>query len=61
MKANEPELFEEAVAFDRMIRQRPNLDSETFLHRSLKPLDEIDFQTGQENLFVNDCEGLCGV
>ena len=35
-----------------------------FMHRSLKPLDEVDFQTaedrGQMN-FLSECEGMCGV
>ena len=35
-----------------------------FMHRSLKPLDEIDFRTseerGQPDLFSNECEGMCG-
>lgn len=36
-----------------------------FMHRSLKPLDEIDFSRwqdrGQPDLFGAECEGLCGV
>lgn len=36
-----------------------------FLHSSLKPLDEVDFSTdedrGQQVMFGNECEGLCGV
>jgi hypothetical protein len=36
-----------------------------FLHRSLKPLDQVDLSTaedrGQLNLFNNECEGMCGV
>jgi hypothetical protein len=35
-----------------------------FMHRSCKPLDEVDFQTaedrGQLN-FLSECEGMCGV
>src|SRR5215471_1571468 len=36
-----------------------------YMHRYLKPLDQIDFSTpaekGQADLFGDDCEGLCGV
>lgn len=36
-----------------------------YLHRSLKPLAEVDLSTaaerGQPDLFGNECEGMCGV
>lgn len=34
-----------------------------FVHRSCRPLDEVDFdpQRDQVDLFVNECEGMCGV
>lgn len=36
-----------------------------FMHRSLKPLDEVDLRShaerGQPDLFGNECEGMCGV
>lgn len=36
-----------------------------YLHRSCKPIGEVDFSTdeerGQLNLFNNECEGMCGV
>jgi hypothetical protein len=36
-----------------------------FLHRSCKPIADVDFSTeeerGQINMFNNDCEGMCGV
>jgi hypothetical protein len=35
-----------------------------YMHRALKPIDEIDFRTwaekGQPDLFGNECEGMCG-
>jgi len=35
------------------------------MHRSLVPLDQVDLSTaedrGQLNLFLNECEGMCGV
>ena len=36
-----------------------------YMHRSLKPMDEVDLSTwaerGQADLFGNECEGMCGV
>jgi hypothetical protein len=36
-----------------------------FLHRSCKPLDQIDFRSdverGQGLLWDDECEGMCGV
>ncbi|KKN70675.1 hypothetical protein LCGC14_0428300 [marine sediment metagenome] len=65
MKNNEPESFADAVEFDQMIRRRDKRRSETFLHRSLTPLGKVDFRTaedmGQENMFINECEGMCGL
>ena len=63
------EEFADAVEVDRLIRDaRAGLQrskGQMFLHRSLKPLDEVDLSTaedrGQLNLFLNECEGMCGV
>jgi hypothetical protein len=42
-----------------------NIKGEQFMHRSLKPLEEVDFRNaedfGQVNMFGNECEGMCGV
>ncbi len=68
MKDTDPESFADAVAIDRAIR--PGVPGqinrqEWFVHRSRKPLDEVDLSTaeerGQINLFNNECEGMCGV
>jgi hypothetical protein len=33
-----------------------------YLHRTLKPLNEVEFKhEHQINLFINECEGMCGV
>lgn len=73
MKMNHPESFSESVLIDEAIRNgvkdRKNGKSlsttKWFVHRSLKPLKEIDFRSaeelGQLNLFENECEGMCGV
>ena len=66
MKMNDPSSFADAVAFDKAIRQTTrNKDLTRYLHRSCKPLDEVDFRNledmGQLNFFNEECEGMCGV
>jgi hypothetical protein len=55
--------FADAVEVDRVIRHQGRI--EQFVHRSLKPLDQVDLSSaedrGQLNLFLNECEGMCGV
>ena len=65
MKTNYQEIWSQAVEFDRAIR---NLGSEKkmFLHKSSKPLEDVDFTNGgqmqfETNGFNNECEGMCGV
>ena len=65
--AKEPKA--EAVEVDERIRtiwtDHQEDGKRLYLHRSLKPLAEIDFRNledmGQLNLFENECEGMCGV
>jgi hypothetical protein len=66
MKNDRPEEWEDAVEFDHAIRDTlKGVDCDAFLHRSLKPLDEIDLTIpedhGQINMFIEECEGMCGV
>jgi len=69
MKINDPVSFADAVDFDKAARKDgailPGMRSQLFLHRSCKPLDEVDFRNledkGQLNMFNNECEGMCGV
>jgi hypothetical protein len=64
LKANHSEAF---VAFDRKIRDmtRTGIGQPVFLHRSLQPLELIDFgrRLGLPVLdgFHGECEGMCGV
>jgi hypothetical protein len=64
-RALSPAEFADAVEVDRAIRSHPGIRGQQFMHRSLKPLDQVDLSTaedrGQLNLFLNECEGLCGV
>lgn len=70
LKRNEPEAFADAVVVDRLIRNATGagVKQPAFLHRSLRPLDEIDFSNledaGQLDFWGhwgNECEGMCGV
>lgn len=61
-----PDDFADAVSIDQLIRAGVRgTTQQLYLHRSLKPLDEIDFRTaedaGQVDMFNNECEGMCGV
>lgn len=58
--------WRQIVAVDKFIRAGVhNTTEKLFLHKSLKPIDEVDLSTqeekGQINLFENECEGMCGV
>lgn len=69
LKENHPEDFEFAVRFERDLiaasQRQEVLKGTPYLHESLVPLDEVDFQAnpshGQLSLFGNECEGMCGV
>lgn len=63
MKLHDRESFDDAVEVDNQIRKMPKLKGEVYLHRSCKPLGEVDFQENQMDIdfFINECEGYCGV
>jgi len=67
IKDTDPAGWAEAVRVDNLIRDgvRRNGKPPMYAHRSLKPLNEIDLTTdldrGQELLWGNECEGMCGV
>lgn len=63
LKRDEPEEFAKAVEFDRKIRNHPKLRGRAYLHRSMQPIEQIDFED-QDQLdfgFVGECEGMCGI
>lgn len=68
LKEECPDDFDRAVAFDKAIRDGfPGMVGNAFLHRSLRPLGDIDF-TPHPSIFdamewgtKQDCEGACGV
>ena len=64
MKENNPDEFQFAVDFDLKIRTTSSNGVKNYLHSSLKPLGEIDFnkyQDPQYSLFDDECLGMCGV
>jgi hypothetical protein len=58
----------ELIEMDRIIRRAGSkgieMRGEQFMHRSMRPLAEIDFSTwaerGQRDLFGEECTGICG-
>ena len=64
---DDPKAWADAVEFDEAIRNQPRVkDGQAFLHRSCKPLAEVNLQTdveqGQDLLgFMGECDGMCGV
>ena len=60
----DPVAWADVVQADEAIRKIGGQRDETFLHRSCKPLAQIDFRSmeelGQQN-WLNECTGMCGV
>ncbi len=71
LRDKEPEAFAEAVRVDKEYRRVKSVIvinpqyGVPYLHASRVPLDEVDFSTdedhGQQVMFGNECEGMCGV
>jgi hypothetical protein len=63
MKAEQPDIWAKAVLFDKAVRHGlRGVQEDAYLHRSLVPLDEVDFDPSQNmSLFGEECEGMCGV
>lgn len=71
LKYEEPEAFAEAVRVEREMQKCNSSVREgakislPYLHDTLKPLDQVDFSTdedhGQQILFNQECEGMCGI
>jgi hypothetical protein len=63
IKNGDQQEWQETVAMDRHIRNRVTKRvNEQFMHRSLKPLDEVVFKgEDKANHFGNECEGMCGL
>ena len=62
IKENFPEQWKKIIAVDNAIRDKSKRgeSDKLFLHRSLKPIDEVYLQEDQEELFMCE-EGFCGI
>ena len=72
LKRSEPDSFEEAVRFDRWLRNsktnpvRKVVNGRPYLHSARRPLDSVIAEREADsvditNHFNNECEGHCGV
>jgi hypothetical protein len=66
MKTERLSEFKEAVELDKKIRTgAKNIKDNLYLHKSCKPLDEVEFDKKENDkqldMFNNECEGMCGV
>lgn len=70
LRKHNPDDWQKAVDFDKEMRaiqatgiNGANIYGTLYVHRQCKPLDEVDIDedTGQLDLFGEDCEGMCGV
>lgn len=66
LKDNDPAGWQQAVEVDRAIRHgmRGITAEAVYLHRSLTPLDQVDLTNNDDlmgNLFMAECQGMCGL
>lgn len=66
LKSEEPTAFQAAVDWERVyqatVAQDEVTTSEPFLHESLVPLDQVQFDLSKRSSkFGNECEGICGI
>lgn len=65
MRDNSPEEWQDAIEFDRGIRNCGGMRGQVFLHAQRVPLDEVDLRTdsdhGQLSFWQDECQGMCGV
>lgn len=69
MRDNDPESWADAVEVDKALRNggtQRGFRNKQFMHRSLKPLDEVDLSTPAERGqiefgFLQECDGMCGL
>lgn len=62
-KQNKPELWKKIINVDASIRGSSikGITHPLYLHRSCRPIDEAYLKEDQEELFGNDCTGMCGI
>lgn len=64
IKRESPAEWADIVEFDRQIRNATGMRGTSYLHRSLRPLDEVPLGEGQAGLDLEDsiyCAGGCGL
>lgn len=63
IKNGPKEEWDDVVYMDAVIRNRAVKMSQQYMHRSLKPIKDVDFShvENQVDMFNNECEGMCGV
>lgn len=64
LKTDDPAAFQQAVNYEKELQKvtAETLQTTLYLHRSCKPLDTVQFfDENQTDLFINECEGMCGV
>lgn len=64
MKRATPEEWQQVVEFDAAIRSSTGMRGKSYLHRSLRPIDEVPLGEGQDTLDLEDavyCAGGCGL
>lgn len=65
IKDGPPAEWQDVLEVDAAIRHQAGARGTQFMHRSLTPIGEVDLRTdaeaGQNDLFANECEGMCGV
>lgn len=66
IRDDDPEEWADVVEVDRALRRGlRGIHGEVFLHRSATPLAMVPLtdteKTGQADLFLNECDGMCGV
>ena len=63
MKKNDKNSWDDAIEVDEAIRNLPTFKGKAYLHKSCKPLIEVNFEDNQMEIndFLNECTGHCGV
>jgi len=63
LRKNHPDEWKRAVDYDEKFRNLSMSGSAqpVYIHKSLKPLSEVNFTGSNADWFDNECEGMCGV
>lgn len=64
LKRESPDEWAQVVEFDQRIRVATGMRGQSYLHRSLRPLDQVPLNEGQANIDLEDavyCAGGCGL